>query len=59
MEREAVESASGCNLWVTEDNTGHHPRTAVEETKLPKLVLFSELKKKRPFHGTNRRGGMS
>ena len=27
----------------------------MEETRLPKLVLFSELKKKRPFHGTKRR----
>ena len=30
MEREAVELASGCNLWATEDNTGHHSRKAVE-----------------------------
>ena len=32
---------------------GHLGR--MEETRLPKLVLFSELKKMRPFHGTKRR----
>ena len=32
---------------------GHLGR--MKETRLPKLVLFSELKKKRPFHGTKRR----